>query len=105
MESNGLVLLIFAVIWMSFGLLGLWVSTQKHRNPFEGFILGFVFGPLGVLIAALVPSVSPDELRRQAQEKFEQGRREREYSEKLVKQAELAEVKRREANGTKLRIS
>lgn len=51
--SNFLVIL--APIWLAMAALGAWVSLQKHRNPSEGLILGILFGPFGVLIAALMP--------------------------------------------------
>jgi hypothetical protein len=41
---------------VAMGLLGLWVAAQKRRSPAEGCILGLCFGPLGVLIEALLPS-------------------------------------------------
>ena len=36
-------------------LLGAYVAAQKHRPTGEGLTLGFLFGPLGVLIVALLP--------------------------------------------------
>lgn len=40
------------------GPLGAWVASQKRRALGEGFVLGAVFGPFGVLIEALLPSAS-----------------------------------------------
>lgn len=37
-------------------LLGVFVAVQKRRSPAEGLILGVLFGPLGVLVEALLPS-------------------------------------------------
>lgn len=45
-----------------FGGLGAWIATQRRRDSSEGFKLGLVFGPLGVLVEALLPQGS-----RQAQ--------------------------------------
>jgi hypothetical protein len=56
MEDWTILLVFVAVIAVAFSLLGAWVASQKRRDPFEGFILGFVFGPLGVLIEAMLPS-------------------------------------------------
>jgi hypothetical protein len=39
-----------------FGGLGAYVATQKRRPLEEGLILGALFGPLGCLIEALLPS-------------------------------------------------
>lgn len=38
------------------GGFGSWIATQKHRDPGEGMLLGFVFGPIGLLIEAMLPN-------------------------------------------------
>lgn len=38
------------------GLLGIFVATQKRRSPIEGWWLGFLLGPFGVLLVALFPA-------------------------------------------------
>lgn len=43
---------------VAFGALGGYVSVQVDRDPAEGLILGVLFGPLGVLVAALLPAQS-----------------------------------------------
>jgi hypothetical protein len=46
------------------GLLGSWVASQKRRGGGEGCLLGFLFGPFGVLIEAILPTiVEPPPLR------------------------------------------
>jgi hypothetical protein len=45
-----------AVVWFVCGCLGAWVARQKGRGGDEGFYLGFLFGPFGVLIEALLPN-------------------------------------------------
>ncbi len=50
-------LLILIPIWMVMGALGAWVAMAKNRSPIEGLMLGFLFGPFGVLIAALMPNM------------------------------------------------
>ncbi len=47
-----------AISAVLFGGVGYWVSCQKGRNPIEGLVLGGAFGPLGVLIAAVLPTRS-----------------------------------------------
>jgi hypothetical protein len=32
-----------------------WIATQKNRDALEGFVLGFFFGPFGVLIEVFLP--------------------------------------------------
>jgi flagellar biosynthesis GTPase FlhF len=38
------------------GTLGFWLAGEKGRSELEGLILGFLFGPLGVLIEGLLPT-------------------------------------------------
>jgi uncharacterized membrane protein YeaQ/YmgE (transglycosylase-associated protein family) len=51
------------VTWIIFGLIfgafGAWVAAQRGRGGGEGLILGFLFGPLGVLVEALLPQGAP----------------------------------------------
>lgn len=56
--SHGIrdMLIIWSVTIAACALLGLFVSGQKQRPPMEGLILGVLFGPFGVLIAALLPT-------------------------------------------------
>lgn len=53
----------FIVAWLLtalvFGFLGMWVADQKSRPSSEGFLLGLLFGPLGVLIEAVLPNGVP----------------------------------------------
>lgn len=46
-------ILVFGVIS---GFLGVYVAIQKNRSSTEGFVLGFLFSLLGVIILALLPS-------------------------------------------------
>jgi len=39
-----------------FAMLGRWVADQKHRDPNEGALLGFLLGPFGVLVELLLPT-------------------------------------------------
>lgn len=39
-------------------IFGAWVAAQKNRGASEGFLLGLIFGPLGVVIEALLPTLS-----------------------------------------------
>ena len=38
------------------GFFGSWIAKQKKRSPVEGFILGFAFGPLGIIVEAVLPN-------------------------------------------------
>lgn len=56
----GLSLIAAGVVgFVVFGMLGRHVAVQKHRGVAEGFWLGGLFGPLGVLVVALLPTVKP----------------------------------------------
>ena len=41
------------------GLLGLWIAARKLRSSAEGFLLGFLPGPVGVIIEAALPDEWP----------------------------------------------
>jgi hypothetical protein len=41
------------------GLLGLWIAARKLRSSAEGFFLGFVLGPVGVILEAALPDEWP----------------------------------------------
>ncbi len=45
------------VFWGILALVGSYVSLAKHRPGIEGFLLTACLGPLGILIAALLPTV------------------------------------------------
>ncbi|AGA28609.1 hypothetical protein [Singulisphaera acidiphila] len=55
MEDLTILFVIGAAGIALFGGFGSWVASQKGRQPVEGMMLGAVFGPLGVLIEALLP--------------------------------------------------
>jgi hypothetical protein len=46
-------------VWLALAVLSAWVAGQKHRSEGEGFVLGALFGPLGVLVEALLPAGTP----------------------------------------------
>lgn len=41
-----------------FSVVGAWVAGQKGRSTTEGAVIGFMLGPLGALIEALLPNAS-----------------------------------------------
>lgn len=51
-----LILLFLLALWLIFGFLGAYIAEQKKRSGTEGFLLGFLFGPFGCLIEALLPT-------------------------------------------------
>lgn len=51
-------MIVLLIFWLIMSVFGVWVAGQKNRKPSEGFLLGFLFGPFGVLIEALLPQGS-----------------------------------------------
>src|SRR3954451_15058715 len=51
------VLLTLYVVWAAFGCLGVYVAIEKGRSPLEGTVFGFVFGPVGVIVLAPLPTL------------------------------------------------
>ncbi len=49
-------------VWFLCACFGAWVACQKNRSGHEGFFLGVLFGPFGVLIEALLPNLDRMEL-------------------------------------------
>jgi hypothetical protein len=48
-------ILIIVAIACAFGASGAWIATQKSRDALEGFLLGLLLGPVGVLIEVFLP--------------------------------------------------
>ena len=48
------------VLWASCGLLAAYIAGAKQRTAAWAF-LGFLLGPLGVIIVALLPELAPPE--------------------------------------------
>lgn len=59
MEGAGILVLMVVIGWASCICLGAYISMQKNRPDIEGVLLGMFLGPLGVIIAALLPGQSP----------------------------------------------
>tara|TARA_B100001996_G_C18654647_1_gene590738 strand:- start:1139 stop:1309 length:171 start_codon:yes stop_codon:yes gene_type:complete len=49
-------ILIITAIGIIFGAIGAYLAERKGRNHYEGFMLGLLFGLLGILIELLLPS-------------------------------------------------
>lgn len=56
---------IVLIIWLAFGIAGAAVLSNKGRSGCGGFALGFLLGPIGLVIA-LVMSHDHRELEKQA---------------------------------------
>jgi zinc ribbon protein len=53
-----LFLMLGVMVWFACGILGSFMAQAKGRTRSLGFFLGFVFGPFGLIRAAML---SPDE--------------------------------------------
>ncbi len=51
--------IVAALVWFSSALIGVRITRSRGRPPAEGFTLGLVLGPLGVLLAALAHRSQP----------------------------------------------
>lgn len=49
--------------WLIFAMLGGYVAKEKNRDPAEGACLGLLFGPFGVLVEGLLPTLAKSEQR------------------------------------------
>ncbi len=50
-----MIILTVAVVWFICALVGAWLAGEKGRSN-AGFWLGFFFGPIGIIIALLLPA-------------------------------------------------
>lgn len=57
MNDSTLWMAVGSVMALICGVLGRFVATQKGRPSTEGFMLGLLFGPFGVLIEGLLPTL------------------------------------------------
>ncbi len=76
----------WVVMAVVFGGLGAWVAGQKNRNVGEGLILGGVFGPVGVIVEALLPTIQRPQSRMERIEnerRFEIDRQAREAARRM----------------------
>ncbi|HWE37264.1 MAG TPA: hypothetical protein VG406_11915 [Isosphaeraceae bacterium] len=55
--------LICLALGLAFGTFGAWIADQRGRSFWEGALLGFVFGPIGVIVEALLPGGDPPPAR------------------------------------------
>lgn len=51
---------LIVLIWLAFGVAGAWILDNKGRSGCGGFLLGFLLGPFGVLIALLMSTERPE---------------------------------------------
>ncbi len=51
--------IVFAIA-IVFGALGAYLAEKKGRKHYEGFLLGFLFGFLGIILELFLPSKKID---------------------------------------------
>ena len=59
-SAIGNLILLWLAVASVMGFFGAWVADQKGRGPGEGATLGFLFGPFGVLVEALLPDLEDE---------------------------------------------
>jgi hypothetical protein len=47
------------VLGLAFGILSSWLAGGRGRSSLEGFLLGLLLGPLGLIIELILPRI-PD---------------------------------------------
>lgn len=47
---------VWVAVSVAFACLGAWVARERNREPAFGVFLGLVFGPIGVIVLAALPS-------------------------------------------------
>ena len=76
-------LMYLVIVALIMGFIGTYVSNQKNRSGWEGFLFGFFLSILGVIIVAILPTKEkekPAELSELTDEKkkyLEKGRKSR----------------------------
>jgi hypothetical protein len=51
-------LIIKICLWVAFGLCGGLLMARKGYPPYLGVVAGIVFGPIGLIVAALMPKTA-----------------------------------------------
>ena len=93
---------IVVVVALAFAALGTWIASQKNRDGGEGFILGLLFGPIGVIIEAVLPTVAQPpppapaaELTEEEQDRIQEQRRRQAAQEEAKRLAAARELEER----------
>lgn len=48
--------MVYAGIWLICGIIAAVIYSNKGRSGIAAFVVGFLFGPIGVILAALTPA-------------------------------------------------
>lgn len=90
-------ILIFLIVWLAFGVVGGILMSNKGRSGCGGFALGFLLGPIGLLIALVMnESVEHRVERIESEEQIRQAARRREADEPESEEQMRARIRREE---------
>jgi hypothetical protein len=65
------VLIALHVLWVACTSLAFHVANQKNRSSVEALFLSLIFGPFGVLVLVLLPTLQPGELEARRKPKID----------------------------------
>lgn len=52
--------ILFLLVWLAMPAACAWMAVEKSRPFLEGFLVGFLLGPLGLLVELILPTRQAD---------------------------------------------
>ena len=90
-------ILIFFIVWLAFGVVGGILMSNKGRSGCGGFALGFLLGPIGLLIALVMKESAEHRVERiESEEQIRQAARQRQTDDIESDEQMRARIRREE---------
>ncbi len=90
-------ILIFLIVWLAFGAVGGILMSNKGRSGCGGFALGFLLGPIGLLIALVMKESAEHRVERiESEEQIRQSARQRQTDDIENDEQMRARIRREE---------
>ena len=90
-------ILIFFIVWLAFGAVGGILMSNKGRSGCGGFALGFLLGPIGLLIALVMKESAEHRVERiETEEQIRQAARQRQTDDLESDEQMRARIRREE---------